>query len=522
MNELKRETPPVGFFFDVETLDELSPGGYDRPALTALFAAVLACDDEGASFQVREGDLLLHNLAYTTAKVTFTGKGDATGYDGVAVRSEGDTKLFQTLIWDFCDALEDRWHSFDQASLPRALGRRDIFAIALSALPLKLREAVDSSLRGREFYLGGFEVDPGNPVQQRVTGGGLIHFSDYRERALLFDPWQSEEPLDPPPLDPHGDEWFGSLPFAAVRYMTEEEYGNAGLVPGWPTATLSTRGRKSADLIEARRDRGHLGRVAEGAQALRVERDTPPFELSVDAMRSAVDALIDDEKLVGYALNPEHSGGGADKARWFHAALGIDQADWSYLAAQLKLGLEKAPEIGNLRSTEYGLRYEVRTTVLGLNGVRAVVVSVWQVESGRPPKFITVFPGRRDEKADDISPLLVLPSSLKGDERWAALWEIAEGYAGEAADRTVPTPMRVEGVWYEDGEFGFANFGVADARRGFARWLRREKRAHLQSGRGAVIPAPFHMYDQAVAYANAFAEVLTMNGVETNVRCRLD
>ena len=511
--------PAVAFMFSVDRLEEVALGGYDGPALKALFSGLLEVD-EGAAFQVLLGDLLLHNLANKVSKVSLSGKSSEWGFEGVSTRSEGNLDLFQTLIWDFCDAIADRWHSLDLGALPTVLGHRDVFVIALSALDPELRGHVDSSLREHSFYLGAFEVDPGNPVQQRVTGGGLVHDCDYHLRSLFFSRWESEEPLNPPPLIQHGEEWFADLPFDEVRYYEEEElWGEREeRVPGWPTSSLSPRGEKSAALIEARRDQGHLGRLASEAQSLRVERDTPPFEISVEVMRSAADAIVADEKLLGYALDPDHEQGGAEKARWFRAALGIGREDWRHLASQLKLGLQEAQEIGDLRSTEWGLRYEVRTTVRGLNGASAVVVSVWQVEPGKPPKFITVFPGKKHEEPGEAPPALALPASLKGDERWAALWEIAHGHAEEAAAREMPTPLRVAGAWYTAGAFGTASIGVSDARRGFARWLRQEGKAHLERGRGAVLPARRSMFDEAVAYATAFAEVLELNGIEAEIR----
>ncbi|WP_371744328.1 DUF6883 domain-containing protein [Acidithiobacillus ferrooxidans] len=41
-------------------------------------------------------------------------------------------------------------------------------------------------------------------------------------------------------------------------------------------------------------------------------------------------AYIDDQKLVGYCLNPEHPEG-RHKARVFYSALGLSQSDWPLL-----------------------------------------------------------------------------------------------------------------------------------------------------------------------------------------------
>jgi len=86
-------------------------------------------------------------------------------------------------------------------------------------------------------------------------------------------------------------------------------------------------------------------------------------------------AEISPAKLRDYALNPRHPDG-AHKARVFLAALGIGQADWEALKAQLLAGIETAPVVGE-REDEHGMRYEVIVDVLGLNGRRAPVTTAW-------------------------------------------------------------------------------------------------------------------------------------------------
>lgn len=491
---------------------------YRGPALNAVLGALLEIDaKQEAAFQIRQGDMLLHTLAYTISGVDFD-PGEKTAI--TSIKQQADDDLYRTLIWDFCDSLGERWHALDLDLLARKLGRIDVSIIGLSSLDPAQRSEIDARLQSVEHYLGGFDPDPGNPIHGHVTDESLIHACDYLEGSLLFNPWDSEDPFDPPQLNPHGEAWFDGLQFNEVRYMTEAEVADQSLVPRWPRGITSTRGEQSALLLRERRRGGHLAEIAEMASRPSFAKDSPPFSIDVTAMSNPADAVVEEQKLTAYVLNPDHEDGG-DKARWFSAALGIQREDWRHLASQLRLGLpHSTPE--EIRSTPFGLRYSVVTTVGGINKAVARVKSVWEIGPNAPPRLVTAHPAKREDDLPDAPPALVLGSSLTGNARWSALWELADGHATEAAARVIPTPMNVDGHWYPEGAFGFATVGVRDARRGFARWLRLTKGAYLATGRGAVIHAPGSMIDRARAYADSFFEVLQFNGIEGDVRWRLD
>jgi len=67
----------------------------------------------------------------------------------------------------------------------------------------------------------------------------------------------------------------------------------------------------------------------------------------------AHEALVPEEKLVGYALDRAHPRG-CHKARVFSSALGIERADWRYLRDQLVEGVVEAPVRG-MRITPFGV-----------------------------------------------------------------------------------------------------------------------------------------------------------------------
>ncbi len=511
------------FLFGIPELEKVARGSYGHPAYRWFFAAVLDADASGEeAFHFYHGDLLLQNLAYRVSKVSFEGKRVGPALAGVGRTESGDPELFQTLIWDFCDGMKERWNSVDQDDLPSRLGRWEVYAVAASNLTASTAAHVDSELRQQRAYVGAFEVDVGNPIQQRVSVGGLINDRDYLARELIFDPWDTDNPFDPPPLMRHGDEWFTDLPFSAVRYPAEGE--DLSDIPQWPTAALSERGVLSAAILAQRRGKTHLDRLAGELATIRVEDGVPPFEVSVEAMPRAADAIVVEEKLTQYALNPDHEVG-KHKAKLFKELLGIELDDWRYLAAQLKDGLADATTIAMVRSEEHGVKYHVVIPITGRNGRVVPVVSAWIVDHGGPPRLTTVFVAERGiELPADSSPPRprALPASLSGEEKWTALWELADSSASAEARATVPTPMRVSGDWYPDGRIGFAWVNVRDARTGFARWLIKNEKAKLGYRGGADVFAPGSSYDRASAYVDAFADVLKLNGIEFSITKRLD
>jgi hypothetical protein len=519
---------PIVFYFSIEELEKVAPGGYNIPALEATFESLLEADQPpAASFELRQGDLLLYTLCYRPSRVELQPRklGIATNPAGdIVTHTTGDTDLFQTLIWDLDDATCDGWRTIDSDTLFRSVGNRDVFALTLTALSTEIRDHVDQALRQKHFYLGGFEADPGNPIQRHISIETLVHAFDYRTGALLFDPWRSEEPFDPPPLDRHGDEWYLHLTFSEIRYMTDEERLDTDRVGRWSQQPASDRGARSARLLAARRDGGHLARLAEDIAMVPVDDDLAPFVVEVGAMPRAADALIEESKLTDYLLSATHTSG-RHKARWFKAVLGIEAAEWRHLSAQLRQGLVEATEFRRLRGTDYGLQYEVETAVAGTDGKRAMVTSVWQIADGQAPRFITAHPGHIHDSDAATPTTLTLPPSLDGSERWSALLSLARAYADDVATAVTPTPMRISGgtsgEWIDE-PYGFAWVTIENADRGFARWLARNDHAETEPRVGAVLRAPGSSFDRATAWADSFVEVLGFNGVKATYSSSLD
>jgi hypothetical protein len=103
----------------------------------------------------------------------------------------------------------------------------------------------------------------------------------------------------------------------------------------------------------------------------------------------AREAVIPTEKLVGYALDPEHPRG-RHKARVFAAALGIRQSDWRYLHDQILEAVADA-EVRGTRITAHGVLYDVLVLVDGLNGATQRVATIWLVAGDRPPRLVSAW-----------------------------------------------------------------------------------------------------------------------------------
>jgi len=95
-----------------------------------------------------------------------------------------------------------------------------------------------------------------------------------------------------------------------------------------------------------------------------------------DALPNYEKAVIPAEKLRDYALNPDHSGGGSDKARVFKSVLGFEKQHWERLSSIIRARLPEYPALKK-RTTAYGEEWVVYIPVVGLNGNLAVVTTGW-------------------------------------------------------------------------------------------------------------------------------------------------
>jgi len=100
-------------------------------------------------------------------------------------------------------------------------------------------------------------------------------------------------------------------------------------------------------------------------------------------------AVVDDAKLLGYALNPDHAVG-RHHARLFDRLLGLTLAHAPLLKAVL-LEAVRTRDAKEGQSSPHGTKYEVRFTMKGPTSEHTVL-SVWLLETGsRHPRLITCY-----------------------------------------------------------------------------------------------------------------------------------
>jgi hypothetical protein len=101
-------------------------------------------------------------------------------------------------------------------------------------------------------------------------------------------------------------------------------------------------------------------------------------------------AIVTEEKVRDYHLNPNHPVGGP-KATWF-ASLGYTTDNWQELVSDL-LRLARTVDEFVAKPSPFGVKYET-SGVIGRPGHRpAGVLTVWIVEENAAPRLITAFPG---------------------------------------------------------------------------------------------------------------------------------
>lgn len=100
-------------------------------------------------------------------------------------------------------------------------------------------------------------------------------------------------------------------------------------------------------------------------------------------------AVVDAGKLRDYCLDPNHPEG-RHKARVFRSALGIDQEDATWLAAEILRRLP-ASEIVASETTPFGERYDV--DMLVTKGIKAALVRTGWIVRSRDgvPRLVTCF-----------------------------------------------------------------------------------------------------------------------------------
>src|SRR5207245_4506916 len=90
-------------------------------------------------------------------------------------------------------------------------------------------------------------------------------------------------------------------------------------------------------------------------------------------------AVVDEEKIADYLLNPTHRYG-ASKARFF-SAFSFTRQRWQLLAAALKKHGQQY-DVSRVKQTGFGPRFEIEGEMEAADGRRPRIRSVWQMDEG--------------------------------------------------------------------------------------------------------------------------------------------
>jgi len=107
------------------------------------------------------------------------------------------------------------------------------------------------------------------------------------------------------------------------------------------------------------------------------ESAEPAIEEEGQELETSVASVED--KLSRYLLNPDHKGGGAEKAIWFEKALGFTKSNMDKLTGQIRFDPKTAVQTG---VNQWGTKFNQVININGANGRTIPVTFAWIVHSG--------------------------------------------------------------------------------------------------------------------------------------------
>jgi hypothetical protein len=503
------ETVPVAFLF----VAPLEPGEASE-WLDEAFLRALGVADPCSTVETRvyRGGVLLAQLSYKTAAVKAEPAkrrkpGGPVTYQ-TSLTKHSDRGLYATLVGDFVESCLERWHTVDQATFWVNVGRRSLDATFVPVLAPDIAARMDNELRSHPLYIGAVSPDLGNPLHHYLFIEAMYKDAFLRGGRVYIRGGM------PGTDDPSfiGANTFSSAGVGIVPYMQFDNVAPPLVLP----SALSARGLVSEMRMERRLALDVHQKVMRDLSFSRSLRDLDrDFEWDLSQLPDSPEEVnVQAGKIADYLLNPDHKDN-KGKAKFFAEHLGITKSDWTNLHGQLIDALGHG-SYDNVRIDGYGVRFTANLPVTGKNGKTATIETGWIVRPGERASFVTAYPGEKDAALEEqASPPLHVSDSLKGDERWQALYDLAHAAGLVAMNACVPKPLVVESQVYMEGDCGGATIVIDDGRKSFARWLKKNGRGDGHYKSGNVIPAERigQSAETAKAYADAFARVLRRNGI---------
>lgn len=500
---------PVAFLFVVPHEPEEDGEWLDEAFLRALRVA----DPDGTvETRVYRGGVLLAQLSYKTVAVKAEPakrrKPDSPVTSQTSHTERCDRGLYATLVGDFVDSCLELWHTVDRESFWENVGRRSLDATFVPALAPDIAERMDKELRSHPLYIGAVSPDLGNLLHRYVFIEAMFKDAFLRGGRVYIRGGL------PGTGDPSfiGADTFSSAGVGIVPFVQFDNVAPPLVLPG----ALSARGLVSEMRMERRMALDVHQKVMRDLSFSRSLRDLDrEFSWDLSQLPDAPEEVnVQAGKIADYLLNHDHQDN-RGKAKFFAEHLGITKSDWTYLHGQLIDALGHVT-YDDVRIDDYGVRFKANLPVTGKNGETATIETGWIVRPGERASFVTAYPGEKDAALEErASPSPLVSDSLKGDERWQALYDLAHAAGLEALNACVPKPLVVENQVYMEGDCGGAVIVIEDGRSSLARWLRKNGRGrhHYKSGYAISAERIGQSAESAKTYADAFARVLRRNGI---------
>jgi len=517
MKKPRTSNKPVLFLFDSDSPE--AGTAYGHKFDSAFLCVLETIDQEKATrSQVFRGDLLIRSLCYKPSRVASQdwtkSSHSQTKFRSSIMQQSADMALFKLLTGEFCNSLENQWHTLDLTKLLEKLMQlHTLYCIFLPTFPSQKRTQADKGLSQYPWYAGATESDLSNPLQRELLVNSLFRDA-LIEHGEIYMPLGFEGELDG---DFHGSDKFSSW---GIITLPLEEFSKR--VPPMPMPDeLTARAIVTMARLRNRRALSVHERLANQLIQNEAGRTTPvEFDWDLKQLPSSPDEVeVQARKLTEYLLNDAHKEG-ASKSRFFRKELGITSEDWRFLQGQFIDALSDA-EYKDVRVDAHGIRFSALLPIQGRNEQTATIKTAWIIRPRERATLVTAVPGTKETISQpDVDASPVVPPGLESTDRWQAIYDRAIQAARKAANDCVPTPMKVTGgELIMDGECGGSYVLVPDARKGFARWLKDSGHGNRHHRGGVTVYAITNSQsvERAVAFSNAFARVLRRNGIDCSV-----
>ena len=500
---------PVAFLF----VTSLSSEGAGEELDEAFLRALKVADPDGTVVtRVYRGGVLLAQLSYKTAAVKAEPvrrhKPNSPVVSQTGHTEFSDRSLYATLVGDVVESCLERWHTVDRESFWENAGCRSLDATFAPALAPEIAVRMDKELRSHPLYIGAVSPDLGNPLHRYLFIEAM--FKDaFLSGGRVYIRGGMQGTGDPSFIgaDTFSSAGVGIVPYTQFDNVAPPLVLPPGLIARGLVSAMRMKRRMALDVHQkVMRDLSFSRSLAN------LDRD---FEWDLSQLPDAPEEVnVQATKIADYLLNPDHKGN-KGKAKFFAECLGIIKSDWTYLHGKLIDALSHVT-YDDVRIDDYGVRFTANLPVTGKNGKTATIETGWIVRPGERASFITAYPGEKGAALEEqAKPPPLVSDSLKGDERWQALYDLAHAAGLEAMNACVPKPLVVENQVYMEGDCGGAIVIIEDGRASLARWLCKNGRGHRHYKSSYAISS--ERIGQSVGcaktYADAFAHVLRRNGI---------